>query len=48
MKGLNVEGKDYDYEELLNDSKVITASICPSSKRSIIQKRKKNTIKLLI
>ena len=41
MKGLNVEGKDYDYEELLNDSKVITASICPSSKRSIIQKEKK-------
>ena len=39
MKGLNVEGKDYDYEELLNDSKVITASICPSSKRSIILKK---------
>ena len=40
MKGLNVEGKDYDNEELLNDSKVITSSICPSSKRSIIAKKK--------
>ena len=45
MKGLNVGDKDYNYDQLIKDSKEIITSICPFTKRSLISQKPSKSIK---